>query len=114
MPLLFDDKRHTKQYDGRMKPFRWNPAKGNRLKAERCISFEAIIVAIESGGLLDILAHRNAAKYPRQQILVVGYDGYAYLVPYVEEDAYFFLKTIIPSRKATRDYLTQGDSDAQD
>lgn len=97
-----------------MKPFRWNPEKSNRLKAERGISFEAIVIAIESGGLLDILTHPNAAKYPRQQILVVGYDGYAYLVPYVEEDAYFFLKTIIPSRKATRDYLIQGDSDAQD
>ena len=97
-----------------MKPFRWNPEKGDKLKAERGISFEAIVIAIQSGGLLDILAHPNADKYPRQQILVVGFDGYAYLIPYVEEDAYFFLKTIIPSRKATRDYLNQGDSDAQD
>lgn len=97
-----------------MKPFRWNPEKNDRLKAERGISFEAMIIAIESGGLLDILAHSNAAKYPRQQILVVSYDGYAYLVPYLEEENYFFLKTIIPSRKATRDYLNQGDSDAQD
>ena len=97
-----------------MKPFRWNPEKGDRLKAERGITFEAMVVAIESGGLLDILVHPNAAKYPRQQILVVGHDGYAYLVPYVEEEDYFFLKTIIPSRKATRDYLNQGDVDAQD
>lgn len=39
------------------------------------MSFEAIMVAIESGGLLDILMQPNAAKYPRQQILVVGYEG---------------------------------------
>jgi hypothetical protein len=97
-----------------MKPFRWNPEKGNTLKAERGISFEAIMVAVESGGLLDILAHPNADKYPRQQILAVSYEGYVYLVPYVEEDTYLFLKTIIPSRKATRDYLNRGESDAQD
>lgn len=95
-----------------MKPFLWNPRKGDALKAERGISFEAIVVSVESGGLLDILAHPNAAQYPRQQILVVGYEGYVYLVPYVEEDTYLFLKTIIPSRKATRDYLNQGESDA--
>lgn len=97
-----------------MKPFRWNPKKGNVLTAKRGISFEAIVVAIESGGLLDILTHPNAAKYPRQQILVVGYEAYVYLVPCVEEDTYLFLNTIIPSRKATRDYLNQGESYAQD
>jgi hypothetical protein len=97
-----------------MKPFRWNPEKGDALKAERGISFETIVVAIESGGLLDVLVHPNAAKYPRQQILVVGYEGYVYLVPYVEEDTYLFLKTIIPSRKATRDYMNRGESDVQD
>jgi hypothetical protein len=67
------------------------------------------VVAIEAGGLLDVLAHPNKAKYPRQRVLVVAFDNYAYLVPYVEEKDHFFLKTIIPSRKATRDYLIQGD-----
>lgn len=97
-----------------MKPFRWNPTKGDVLRAERDISFEAIVVAIESGGLLDIITHPNPAEYPRQQILVVGHEGYAYLVPYVEEETYLFLKTIIPSRKATRDYLNRGESHAED
>jgi len=97
-----------------MKPFRWNPEKGHTLKAERGMSFEAIVVAIESGGLLDILAHPNDTRYPRQKILVVEYEAYVYLVPYVEEEAYLFLKTVIPSRKATRDYLNRGESDAQD
>jgi hypothetical protein len=71
-----------------------------------------MVVAIESGGLLDILAHPNLAKYPNQKMLVVASDGYAYLVPFVEEDDHFFLKTVIPSRKATRDYLNQGETDA--
>ena len=96
-----------------MKPFRWDPEKNNKLKAERGISFESMVVAVESGGLLDVLAHPSQAKYPRQRILVVAYDSYAYLVPFVEDDDYFFLKTIIPSRKATRDYLNLGEADAE-
>jgi len=68
-------------------------------------------VAIESGGLLDILRHPNPAKYPRQRILVVELNGYVHLVPFVEERDHFFLKTIIPSRKATRDYLKLGGKD---
>lgn len=96
-----------------MKPFRWNPQKNETVKAERGISFEGIVVSIEAGGLLDVLAHPNPAKYPRQRVLVVVCDNYAYLVPFVEEEDYFFLKTIIPSRKATREYLNQGETDAE-
>jgi hypothetical protein len=97
-----------------MKPFRWGPEKNEQLQLERGISFEQRVVAIETGGLLDILAHPNPAKYPKQKILVVASDGYAYLVPFVEQDDHFFLKTVIPSRKATRDYLNQGEQDAKD
>jgi uncharacterized DUF497 family protein len=96
-----------------MKPFRWNPQKNEALRSERGISFERIVVAIEAGGLLDILAHPNQAKYPKQRVLVVDCDNYVYLVPFVEETDYFFLKTVIPSRKATRDYLNQGEADAE-
>ena len=97
-----------------MKPFRWNPEKNETLKADRGVSFESMVVAISSGGLLDILTHPNQAKYPRQRILVVASDDYVFLVPFVEEEDYFFLKTIIPSRKAARDYLSQGEPDAED
>lgn len=96
-----------------MKPFRWSSEKNETVRAERGISFENIVVAIEAGGLLDILAHPNQAKYSRQRVLVVGCDNYVYLVPFVEEEDYFFLKTIIPSRKATRDFLNQGETDAE-
>ena len=95
-----------------MKPFRWSPEKNEQLQLDRGISFENIVVAIESGGLLDILAHPNLAKHPNQKMLVAASDGYAYLVPFVEEDDHFFLKKVIPSRKATRDYLNQGETDA--
>ena len=88
-----------------MKPFRWSVEKNALLQQERGLSFEQITVAVESGGLLDIVAHPNAERYPRQRILVVVIDDYAYLVPYVEEEDHLFLKTIIPSRKATRDFI---------
>ena len=78
---------------------------------ERGISFEEIVLAIEADGLLDELRHPNPEKYPNQAILVVALDAYAYLVPYVEEPEYYFLKTVIPSRKATRDYLPRSEPD---
>ncbi|MGB5134992.1 MAG: BrnT family toxin [Prochlorococcaceae cyanobacterium] len=88
-----------------MKPFRWSSDKNQQLQAQRSISFEAVVVAIETGGLLDVLAHPNPGRYPDQRILVVELNGYVHLVPYVEADDHLFLKTIIPSRKATRAYL---------
>lgn len=94
-----------------MKTFRWNADKNAELLAERGVSFEQVVVAIEDGGLLDVLAHPNTKKYPNQRLLVVAWDGYAYLVPYVEDDECYFLKTVIPSRKATREYLNTGEPD---
>jgi uncharacterized DUF497 family protein len=88
-----------------MKIFRWNHEKNEQLKIEREISFEEIVLAIEGDGLLDILQHPNESKYPKQRIIVVVLDEYIFLVPFIEEVDYYFLKTIIPSSKATRDYL---------
>ncbi|MBW1676865.1 MAG: BrnT family toxin [Deltaproteobacteria bacterium] len=85
--------------------YRWNHEKNLKLKAERGISFEQAVMHIERGDVLDVVQHSNREKYPNQQILVVEIDNYAYLVPFVEDDKGKFLKTIIPSRKATRDYL---------
>ena len=78
-----------------MKPFRWSSEKNAWLKRERGIGFEQIVVAIESGGLLDILAHKNPKRYPGQRVLVVSYGDYVYLIPFVEEVGHFFLKTVI-------------------
>ena len=96
-----------------MKPFRWNSEKNESLKAERGMSSERVVVAVESGGLLDMTDHPNQARYPRQKVMIVAIDSYAYLVPYVEEDDYYFLKTVIPSRKATREKLIKGDPNAE-
>jgi hypothetical protein len=75
------------------------------LKSERQICFEDIVLCIEMGFLLDILEHPNQEKYKGQKIFVVQIDDYAYLVPFVENEVEVFLKTIIPSRKATKKYL---------
>ena len=96
----------------RVKPFRWSAEKNETLRRERGVTFEEITVAVEAGRLLDVLAHPNAAKYPRQRMMVVDVAGYAHLVPFVEEDDHLFLKTIIPSRKATRDFLPKESDDA--
>lgn len=95
-----------------MKPFRWSSGKNEQLRLQRGISFEHMVISIEGGGLLDVLAHPNKLKYPHQKVLVVASDGYAYLVPFVEEADHYFLKTVIPSGKATRDYLNKDEDDA--
>ena len=96
-----------------MKSFRWGVEKNESLKSARGVSFESIVVAIEGEGLLDVVEHPNKTKYPNQKILVVSFDGYVYLVPFIDEDDHYFLKTVIPSRKATRDYLQQGEQNAK-
>jgi uncharacterized DUF497 family protein len=88
-----------------VKPFRWNPQKNAELLADRGLSFEHVVVAVEAGGLVDIVEHPNPGRYANQRIMVVVWDGYAHLVPFVEEKDHYFLKTVIPSRKATRDFL---------
>lgn len=90
-----------------MKPVNWNTEKNIRLKAERGVSFEEVLSAISNGGLLTVLEHPNAVQYPNQLMFVVRIRGYAYLVPFVETKHEIFLKTIIPSRKATRLYLAE-------
>lgn len=87
-----------------MKPFAWSPEKNAQLMAERRLSFEAVVAAMESGELLDVLEHPNPERYPGQRLLVVRIAGYVHLVPYVETDQHLFLKTIIPSRKANQRY----------
>lgn len=90
-----------------MKYFAWNEAKNEALRSEREIGFEDIVFHIERGGLLDILEHPNQTRYGGQRIFVVRRDDHVYLVPFVEDETFVFLKTIIPSRKATKQYLGQ-------
>jgi uncharacterized DUF497 family protein len=86
------------------KIYNWNSDKNQLLIKERGISFERIVFEIGLGNELDVLEHPNQAKYPGQRISMVQVDDYVYAVPYVETDTEIFLKTIIPSRKATKQY----------
>jgi uncharacterized DUF497 family protein len=88
-----------------VKIFDWDDAKNAKLKADRGIGFEDIVFHIEQGDLLDTLDHPNPERYGGQRIFVVQRDDYVYLVPFVEDEDTVFLKTIIPSRKATKQYL---------
>lgn len=89
----------------RMKLFEWNSEKNVQLKEERGISFEDVIFFIDRGDVLDIVPHPRQSKYPGQMMFIVNIENYAYLVPFMESEEAIFLKTIIPSRKATRKYL---------
>ena len=91
-----------------MKYYSWNNEKNRRLATERNVSFEEVVFYIEKGQLLDIVEHPNPEKYKGQRVFIVNINDYAYLVPFVETDYEIFLKTIIPSRKATKEYL-RGD-----
>ena len=90
-----------------MKYFSWNTKKNKWLKQERNISFEEVVFYIEKGWLLDVVEHPNQEKYSGQKIFIVNIRNYAYLVPFVESEKEVFLKTIIPSRKATKKYLSE-------
>ena len=88
----------------------WNADKNEKLRRERNVSFQDVVYPIanptsSSGAILDTFDHPNQDRYPDQKIHVVDIDGYAYLVPFVESEDEIFLKTIIPSRKATKTYL---------
>lgn len=90
-----------------MKIFRWNPDKNEILKNERGISFELVLLAIEQGDILSECDHPNQTRYPNQKILEIMIDDYVYLVPFVESHKEYFLKTIIPSRKASKKHGIQ-------
>lgn len=85
--------------------FEWNTEKNMKLKKERGISFEAIVASIDDGWLIDITEHPNQDKYGHQEVLCVAWNDYTYLIPFVRDNDTLFLKTIIPSRKATKKYI---------
>ena len=88
-----------------MRTFKWNTEKNEVLAKDRGITFEEIVETIESGAKVIEVDHPNKKKYPNQRILIVDVSGYAYMVPYVQDGNECFLKTIIPSRKATKKHL---------
>ncbi|MBF0260110.1 MAG: toxin [Desulfamplus sp.] len=89
-----------------MNYFNWNNQKNQILKRERAISFEEVVLLIQSGQIIDVL--ENPVK-PNQKLYILSIDDYAYVVPFVENDEEIFLKTIFPSRKFTKLYKLKGE-----
>ena len=85
--------------------FDWSDEKDQILRKERGIGFEDIVFHLDQGDLVAVSEHPNGDKYPYQKIMYVRVEDYIYLVPYVQSGDLKFLKTIIPSRKATRIYI---------
>jgi hypothetical protein len=94
-----------------MKSINWNTEKSLALKTSRGVCFDDMVFYIERGDILDDYLHPNQRDYLGQRIMVIGIANYAYLVPYIENDEELFLKTIIPSRKATQRYLGEKNED---
>jgi uncharacterized DUF497 family protein len=88
-----------------MKLINWDLEKNIWLRENRNICFEDIVYYLDNGYLIDDTEHPNPKKYPDQKIFVFNINEYIWLVPYIESHEEIFLKTIIPSRKATKRYL---------
>ena len=88
-----------------MSEFNWDDKKNELLEKTRGVCFENVVVCIQNGDVLDVIRHPNRERYPGQNIIVLNMTGYVWLVPYVKSKGVRFLKTVIPSRKATREYL---------
>ncbi len=89
------------------KIYNWSAAKNEMLVRERGISFERIVFEISMGNEVAMVMHPNQDRYPGQMISVVEVDDYVYLVPFVETESEIFLKTMIPSRKAPRQFRSK-------
>ena len=93
-----------------MKRHDWSEEKNQPLQQERDITIEDVLFQIESGSLIGIIPHPNQEDYSHQKVYIVNIDDYIYLVPFVEDDEKVYMKTIIPSRKATKKYLKERGS----
>ena len=77
--------------------FRWSEIKNKRLKKLRNITFNEILNA-------KLILDYSHPKIENQRLMLFEYKNYIWVVPYVEEKNYNFLKTIYPSRKLTQKY----------
>jgi hypothetical protein len=83
-----------------MKELRWSSEKSAWLKKERGLSFDELV----SGRFLGIERNRS---YKHQWLMLFEVGGYVWVLPYVDSEDYYFLKTAFPSRKHTRIYLKE-------
>ena len=94
-----------------LKPYKWNQEKNEWLKITRGISFEEIVLKINSGCLLDTVDHPNKNKYPNQKMFILNINNYIYVVPLVEKSDYYFLKTVFPNGRYTKKLLVKNKNE---
>jgi uncharacterized DUF497 family protein len=92
-----------------VKPFQWDEQKNEWLKKIRGVSFEDVVTASTEGKIVETMDHPNQKRYPNQQVLIIIINEYIHMVPFVEDEEKYFLKTIIPSRKMMKKYMTGGE-----
>jgi hypothetical protein len=92
-----------------MRDISWNKLKNEQLVKTRGVGFRRAAFLIESGQVMEVIDNPNKIKYAGQKMYILNIDNYAWLVPFVENNDGIFLKTMIPSRKATREYLKGGN-----
>lgn len=90
-----------------MKPIEWNEEKNHKLKADRGISFEDVLVELAAGRIIDVLISKSR---PSQKIFILRLHGYIHRVPFVEDDDKIFLKTAYASRKDQKRYQKESKS----
>ena len=98
---------HRVILDGQSKEILWDGEKDAWLQVERGVGFEQIAEVLEQGAYLKIVDHWNIMRHPAQRVFILEIAGYAYYVPFAETPFIVFLKTIFPSRKATKLYLRE-------
>lgn len=84
--------------------YEWSQEKNNKLRKERGIGFEEVMIKIINGEVLDIISNPSQ-NHPKQKVYVIEINHYIYYVPHVADSEKVFLKTIIPNRKATKKYI---------
>ncbi len=89
--------------------FYWDIKKNKKIKSERGISFEDMVIAINNGYILDIIEHPNDEKYSDQKLYIIKFNNYVYVVPVEATDSGLLMKTIFRSRKFNQIYNNSED-----
>ena len=87
--------------------FRWSAEKDLLLRAERGVSFEEVVIQLQAGRILATRKHHNTDRFAHQEIYFVEIKGYVYMVTFVRDKEWIFLKTVIPTRKGVRTFLSE-------
>ncbi len=93
--------------------FDWNPDKNEALKQRHGVGFEDVVIAFQEGRLLADMEHPGQDRYAHQRMAVVMIEAYAYAVPYVLDGETRFLKTLFPSRKLHKQYVSNSNDHDQ-